>query len=204
MCSARPASSTAGDARRLEALRATGLLGAPEVPSLTRLADLAATLLEAPAALVALADTEEQVVLGAAGPAVRPGTRRTPLRDSLCGRVVARDAPLVVPDVRGDARTGGRWRGDPAVPGLEAGSCAGFPLRAPDGGVLGGAGGDRRPGPGGGGRRSWTRPRTSRRWPRRRSGRGSPRARRCWRNAGRARSSTGPMTRSSPWTPKEP
>ncbi|GAT64519.1 multi-sensor hybrid histidine kinase [Planomonospora sphaerica] len=140
MCSALPASPAAGDARRLEALRAAGLLDAPEVPSLTRLADLAAALLDVPAVLVALAAAEEQVVLGAAGPAARPGTRRAPLRDSLCGRVVARGAPLVVPDVRDDARTGGRWRGDPALPGLEAGSCAGFPLRAPDGEVLGALG----------------------------------------------------------------
>ncbi|GGK88611.1 hypothetical protein Ppa06_53810 [Planomonospora parontospora subsp. parontospora] len=140
MCSAFPASPAAGDARRLEALRAAGLLDAPEAPSLTRLAGLAATLLDVPAALVALAAAEEQVVLGAAGPAARPGTRRAPLRDSLCGRVVARGAPLVVPDVRDDARTGGRWRGDPALPGLEAGSCAGFPVRAPDGEVLGALG----------------------------------------------------------------
>ncbi|GGL24697.1 ATP-binding protein [Planomonospora parontospora] len=137
MCSALP---PAGDARRLEALRAAGLLDAPEVPSLTRLAGLAAALLDVPAALVVLAAAEEQVVLGAAGPAARPGTRRAPLRGSLCGRVVARGAPLVVPDVRDDARTGGRWRGDPALPGLEAGSCAGFPLRAPDGEVLGALG----------------------------------------------------------------
>ncbi|MBG0817684.1 ATP-binding protein [Planomonospora sp. ID82291] len=160
MCSARPASPAAGDARRLEALRATGLLDAPEAPSLTRLAGLAAALLDVPAALVVLADAAEQVVLGAAGSAARQrapreapgeapqgvrwearqGARRAPLRGSLCGHVMARGTPLVVSDVRDDTRTGGRWCGDPALPWLKAGSCAGFPLRAPDGAVLGALG----------------------------------------------------------------
>ncbi|MFC4062417.1 PAS domain S-box protein [Planomonospora corallina] len=137
-------------APRPAVLCAAGLLDAP-VPALDRLARLAARLLEAPVALVSLADGRDQVVLGAAGPVARPdGPRRAPLRGSICERVTAAGAPLVVTDAWNAARTG-TWNGtragaraggerpvgDPALSGLGVGACAAFPLRGPGGEVLG-------------------------------------------------------------------
>ncbi|WP_449064876.1 ATP-binding protein [Planomonospora algeriensis] len=120
------------ESRWSQALRVTGLLDAPGAPALSRPARLAARLLEAPAALVVLADGDRRVCLGATGPAEcwtgRDLAPYPPFR-----QVLAADAPLAVTDVRADARLDGL----PAVDGAEPRACAAFPLRAPDGEALG-------------------------------------------------------------------
>ncbi|MBG0814332.1 ATP-binding protein [Planomonospora sp. ID82291] len=120
------------ESRWSQALRVAGLFDAPGAPALSRPAVLAARLLDAPAALVALADGDRWTCLGATGPADR-WTGRDLAPYPLFRWILAADAPLTVTDVRADARLGG----SPAVDGPEPRACASFPLRAPDGTVLG-------------------------------------------------------------------
>ncbi|MBG0831232.1 PAS domain S-box protein [Planomonospora sp. ID67723] len=102
------------------------------MPALDLLAGLTARLLDAPAALVSVADSERQVVVSAVGPA-GPKMRRAPLSPPLCERVAVAGGPVVVRDTHADGRLGD----DRAVGTLEALACAGFPLHGPDGQVLG-------------------------------------------------------------------
>ncbi|MBG0815674.1 ATP-binding protein [Planomonospora sp. ID82291] len=105
----------------------------PGAVLLDRLTRLTARLLRAPAALVALADHDRQVVVSAAGPAGRRAGLRSPLPAALRERVEAADGPLVVTDTGADERL----RRDRTIGGLEAVACAAFPLHGPDGETLG-------------------------------------------------------------------
>jgi PAS domain S-box-containing protein len=109
-----------GDPARLESLHATGLLQADGVPSLDRLTRLARRAIGVPTALVSLVDADRQVFVSAAG---RTGARDSALALAYCRTVVDDDAPLVIRAV--DAA-------DDLV-----GAYVGFPLRTPDGQVLG-------------------------------------------------------------------
>nr|BFE83954.1 hypothetical protein GCM10020093_065550 [Planobispora longispora] len=60
----------------LGTLHATGLLGAPETPSLDRLVRLAARLLDAAVVSVSLIDHDHWLLISAAGRAGRPVLRR--------------------------------------------------------------------------------------------------------------------------------
>ncbi|MFI5890431.1 ATP-binding protein [Actinoplanes sp. NPDC051513] len=119
---------------RLSVLRATGLLDAGRVPSLDRLTGLAARIVGAPTALVSLVDADRQRFPSACGlTGELDETRETPLSHSYCRYVVEDDAPLVVADARLDERL----RENPAIAEYQAIAYAGFPLRSPDGHVLG-------------------------------------------------------------------
>ncbi|MEU4236965.1 ATP-binding protein [Actinoplanes sp. NPDC026619] len=113
---------------RLQTLHATGLLEAGPVASLDRLTSLAARLLQANAAMVSLIDADHQHFASSHGLVDGPRTRS--LSHSYCKYVVQDEAPLIVADSRLDARL--REISDP-----QAIAYAGFPLRAPDGSVLG-------------------------------------------------------------------
>ncbi|GAA3166154.1 hypothetical protein GCM10010466_66170 [Planomonospora alba] len=121
------------EARRLEALRATGLLEAPQAPVLDQVARTAVRLLDVPAALVTLIAEDRQVILSAAGSGDSPPPRQTPLSQSMCRYLVRDDAPLTV----GDARRDERWAGIGAVSRGELTAYAGTPLHAPGGPPLG-------------------------------------------------------------------
>ena len=98
------------------------LAGAP-YPSLDRLARAAAHQLRAEGAMVSLLDADRRVGAGSAGAAPR---------HTYCRLVLDSDAPLMISDARADERIGEH----PAIgDGLIA--YAGFPLRSPDGYVLG-------------------------------------------------------------------
>ncbi|MFC4058934.1 GAF domain-containing protein [Planomonospora corallina] len=116
---------------RVRTLHATGLLEAAEAPLLDRVTAMAVRLLGVRAATVSLADSDRQVVVSAAG----TGTpeRRSALSQSLCRQVVAAGIPLLVTDARAD----GRWRDVDAVHDGQPVACAGMPMRAPAGQVLG-------------------------------------------------------------------
>lgn len=128
------ASERIEDPRRLERLRSTGLLTARRRPQLDSITHLAAEMTEAHSSRVSLVEVDRQVF---------PSVHRrdvewdepyeTPISDSFCQYVVMNDAPLVVED----ARTHPVLASHPAV--LEGGvvAYAGFPVRAPDGEVLG-------------------------------------------------------------------
>ncbi|GAA4969333.1 PAS domain S-box protein [Actinoplanes utahensis] len=122
------------DPARLRLLAATGLLDSAAVPSLDRLTSLAAQLVGAPLALVSLVDADRQVFASECGLSGRAAVeRQTPLSHSYCKYVVADDAPLVVADARSDERL----RRSPAIADGQAIAYAGFPVRSPDGQVLG-------------------------------------------------------------------
>ncbi|WP_213010502.1 PAS domain-containing sensor histidine kinase [Paractinoplanes toevensis] len=112
---------------RLQTLRDTGLLDAVSVPSLDRLTALAARLLGAHASVTLIgADQRYVVSCSGAGDFPRTGNRA----DTYCSFVVQDEAPVIVVDARVDPRL--RDIADPGALGY-----AGFPLRAPNGSVLG-------------------------------------------------------------------
>ncbi|GAA2576368.1 ATP-binding protein [Winogradskya consettensis] len=122
------------DPARLRALRATGLLDAGSVTSLDRLTRLATRLVKAPVALVSLVEADRQVFVSAVGLDEPWASRgQTPLSHSFCQYVVTDQAPLVITDAEAD----GRLCGNLAIPDLNVIAYAGFPLRSPDGHVLG-------------------------------------------------------------------
>ncbi|MFB9722875.1 ATP-binding protein [Planobispora longispora] len=122
----------------LGTLHATGLLGAPETPSLDRLVRLAARLLDAAVVSVSLIDHDHWLLISAAGRAGRPVLRRQDFPPSpLCQHLVTTGVPLIIADARGDRR----WKGDPAAQAVdreaEVTAYAAFPLRTADGEMLG-------------------------------------------------------------------
>ena len=118
------------DPQRLAALELLHRLDASASESFDRWTRLAARLLDAPVALVSLVGEDQQLFTTRAG--VEELGREAVAR-SLCRYVVEADAPLFV----GDAREHPLVRGDPAVAERRVAACAGFPLRTPDGHVLG-------------------------------------------------------------------
>ncbi|BEL03333.1 hypothetical protein Q0Z83_015240 [Actinoplanes sichuanensis] len=123
------------DPERLRALRATGLLEhGTVVTGLDRLTRLATRLLDVPAGVVTLIEPDRQVFASHCGlTGELAENRQTPIAYSFCQYVVADSAPMVVRD----ARTDERLSGNPAIGEYQAIAYAGFPLRGPDGHVLG-------------------------------------------------------------------
>ncbi len=120
--------------RRLAALRAAGLLGAPAEERFDRLTRLARRLLRVPVALVSLLDADRQFFLSAQGlPEPWASLRETPLSHSFCRSVVDAGLLLSVNDGREDARV----RGNPAVEDLGVVAYLAVPLALPDGCVVG-------------------------------------------------------------------
>jgi signal transduction histidine kinase len=111
------------DAVRLRRLRETGMLCGAPYASLDRLARAAAHHLRADWALISLLDADRRVIAGSSGP--------VPVH-TFCRLVLDADAPLLI----GDARTDERIGEHPAI-GDGVIAYAGFPLRSPDGYVLG-------------------------------------------------------------------
>lgn len=99
---ARPAPAAGlGDARRMTALRGTGLLDAAPEDGFDRVTRLASELLNVPVALITLVDEDRQFFLSCRGlPEPWASQRQTPLSHSFCQHVVAQAEPLVVDDAR--------------------------------------------------------------------------------------------------------
>ena len=125
-----PAPVPTGERRRLEALRAARVLDTPPDPALDDLCRAAALVAGVPTALVSLVDEHRQWAKARCG----SDTVETSRDVSFCAHVVALDDELHVEDARRDRR----FADNPLVTG-ETGirSYAGFPLRTPDGHVLG-------------------------------------------------------------------
>jgi diguanylate cyclase (GGDEF)-like protein/PAS domain S-box-containing protein len=122
------------DPRRLAAVRATGLLDAPPVPALDRLARLAGRVLDAPIALVTLIDAERQLFVAQHGLGAPWSSRReAPLSHAICLHVVAAGAPLVVDDARDHALV----HDSAAIADFGVVAYLGTPLRDAAGQVLG-------------------------------------------------------------------
>lgn len=90
------------DKKRLESLHTLHLLDTPPDPAFDRLAELAATVLQVPVALVTLVDAERQYFKSQIGlPEPWSTSRETPLSHSVCQHVVATaPQPLVIDDTR--------------------------------------------------------------------------------------------------------
>ena len=115
--------STIDDPQRLAALELVQRLDASAGESFDRWTRLAARLLSAPAALVSLVGEGRQLVTSRYG--VEGELNELAPACSLCRRVVEADAPLYIEDASG------------TLEGYGVAAYAGFPLRAPDGYVLG-------------------------------------------------------------------
>src|SRR5687768_15756044 len=90
------------DDKRLQSLRLLRLLDSPADPAFDRLAELAATILDVPVALVTLVDADRQYFKSQIGlPEPWLTTRQTPLSHSFCQHTVALSPqPLVINDAR--------------------------------------------------------------------------------------------------------
>jgi signal transduction histidine kinase len=120
--------------RRMEALRHTALLDSPAEEAFDRLTRLTTRTLHVPVALVTLVDQDRQFFKSCRGlPSPWCDVRQTPLTYSFCIHVVASGQPLVVEDAREDPVL----KENLAVAQLGVVAYAGFPLKTPNGEVLG-------------------------------------------------------------------
>lgn len=118
--------------QRLDAVRATGLLDTAAEESFDRLTGLARRLLGTPFAFLTVVDDERSFWKSRLGIA-EGGPRQNTLQESFCQYVVDRGEPLVLSDVRTDERT----RDNPSIGSMGVVAWAGFPVRTPDGQVMG-------------------------------------------------------------------
>ena len=123
---ARPA-----DPGRLAAVHATQLLDAAAEESFDRLTRIAQRLTGAPLAFMTVVDEARSYWLSGQGlPEGSP--RQNTVEESFCQYVLGGD-PLVLADVTVDERTAA----NPSIEGMGVRAWAGFPVRTPDGQVLG-------------------------------------------------------------------
>lgn len=124
----------ADDAKRLRALRATGLLDSPPTEAFDRLTDLVRRVLAVPVALISLVDADRQFFKSQTGLGEPWASQReTPLSHSFCQYPVRSREPLVVPD----AREHPVLRDSLAIPDLGVVAYAGVPLITDEGHALG-------------------------------------------------------------------
>ena len=125
----RPLAPTVEECR-LRALAEHDLLDAPPDPALTHIVELAARLLDAPAAFVSLVDRDRQVLHAKVG----VDLCETPRNVAFCALTIRQDDILVTLDASRDPR----FRDNPLVtgpPGIRF--YAGVPLRTVDGHAIG-------------------------------------------------------------------
>ncbi|OHV36572.1 MULTISPECIES: PP2C family protein-serine/threonine phosphatase [Pseudofrankia] len=122
------------DPRRLAAVRATGLLDTPAEAPFDNLSGLAAALLGTPWAFVTLVDDRRSFWKSCIGVDVTdPAERQNAVSESFCQYVIDSGAELIVTDAAVDPRT----RDNPSVASMGIGAWIGFPVRSPDGLILG-------------------------------------------------------------------
>ena len=110
---------------RLNVVRRLGLLDAPADESFDRLTRLATRLTGAPIGLTVLVDEDRQFIVSGSGLSGEIAeTRQTPLSHSFCQHVVARHAPMLVPDAHEDPRV----RDNAAIEEYGVVAYAGVPL----------------------------------------------------------------------------
>jgi len=124
----------APDARRLAAVRATGLLDAPADPVLVRLVELTASLLRAPAAQITLVDEDRSVRVASTGlELVGAAVPSQPIEAAYCRLVMEGDTEAMITDTATDPRA---QRIRPGSGGTVR-AWAGAPVRSLDGLTLG-------------------------------------------------------------------
>ena len=127
-------SSMLADRRRVDALRAAGLLTDSPEEAYDRFTRLAATIVEAPIALFTVITEDEQQFRSQFGLEEPLATeRRTPLSHSFCQYVVLSSAPLEVTDAREHPTV----KGNPAIEDMQVIAYLGVPLITRRGETLG-------------------------------------------------------------------
>ncbi len=124
------------DADRLLAVRETRLLDTPADALFDHLADLAARLTGLPLAFLTLVDERRsywKATVGAGIAGDDTTSRQNTVEESFCQYVIATDGPVVVEDAATDELT----RDNPSIGAMGVRAWAGFPVRSPDGHVLG-------------------------------------------------------------------
>lgn len=121
------------DLRRLDAVHASGLLDTPPEEPFDRLTRLAAAVLDAPLAFATIVDDRRSYWKSCIGVAGEDAPCEQSVEESFCQYVVGSGEALIVDDAATDPRT----RDNPSVHDLGVAAWAGFPLRGPDGEVLG-------------------------------------------------------------------
>lgn len=123
-----------GDARRLAAVADTGLLDTAAEEPFDRLARLASAVLETPYAFVTIVDDKRSFWKSCIGVgATDPADRQNRVEESFCQYVVGSGEPLVVGNTVEDERTSS----NPSNETMGVRAWAGFPVRGPQGDVLG-------------------------------------------------------------------
>ena len=119
---------------RLDAVRRTGLLDTgPEEP-FDRLTRLACELLGTPFGFVTVVDERRSFWKSCTGiTSTEVADRQNPVGESFCQYIIATDAPVIIDDARLDPMT----RDNPSITSMGVIAWAGFPVRSPDGQVLG-------------------------------------------------------------------
>ena len=120
------------DPARLAAVTATGLLDTADEEGFDRISSLARRLLHSPFAFLTVVDDRRSFWKSRQGLA-EDAPRQNTLQESFCQYVVDSGEPLVLGDVRLDERT----RDNPSIEAMGVVAWAGFPVRTPDGQVLG-------------------------------------------------------------------
>lgn len=119
-------------AARLRAVRATDLLDAVAEAPFDRLTAIAQRLTGAPFAFLTVVDDERSYWMSRQGiPA--DGPHQNTVEESFCQYVVADGEALVLDDVTSDERT----RDNPSIESMGVRAWAGFPVRTPEGEILG-------------------------------------------------------------------
>ena len=129
-----PTHNSLNDPARLNALRNLKLLDSDAEESFDRLTRLVRQFIGVPVSLVSLVDDRRQFFKAEAGLGGWAGkARETPLTHSFCQHVVTSGEPLIV----ADAKQNGMLCTNLAIPDLGVIAYLGFPIRSPDGHVLG-------------------------------------------------------------------
>lgn len=121
------------DPRRLAAVHASGLLDTSSEEPFDRLTRLAAVVLDAPLAFATIVDERRSYWKSAIGLTGDDAPSQNSVEESFCQYVVGSNEALIVGDAASDPRT----CDNPSVQSMGVAAWAGFPLRGPDGEVLG-------------------------------------------------------------------
>jgi signal transduction histidine kinase len=122
------------DPRRLQAMKALGLVDSPAEEVFDRLTRLASKLIPSPVALISIVDDERQYfksIVGLKEPWA--SQRQTPLTHSFCQHVTVTGQPLIIENSRETPLV----RDSLAIPDLDVISYLGMPLSTSEGIVLG-------------------------------------------------------------------
>ncbi len=115
-------------------MREGALLDVPAPDDLQRVVDLLARQLQAPMATLTVIDADRQFFLASTGlPAPLEVARETPLPGAFCKHVLFDDAPVVIPDAKGD----GKFANHEAIALTGMGCYLGAPITTCDGTRIG-------------------------------------------------------------------